>query len=62
MYLKKITQPLTDGSEVFDVQLLDDGQRIVLHAVSERDADALIDLLRTAITQHAVDDLDVWEG
>lgn len=62
MHLKKITSRLTDGSEVFDVQVFDREERITLHAISEHDADRLIDLLMAAISAHAIDDAEVREG
>lgn len=51
---------LSDGSEVFDVYLSQDGQLpIRLDCCSERDALALIDLLETAIEVHTVNDTRV---
>lgn len=46
---------LSDGSEVCNVCLGD----LVLHAVSERDAIALVDKLKAAIAAHAVDEVIV---
>lgn len=44
---------LSDGSMVFNVWLQDGGERIVLQAVTERDADALGIKLKEAIEAHS---------
>jgi hypothetical protein len=51
---------LTDGSEVFDLYLSQDGQLpIRLDCCSERDAYALLEQLQTSIHDHTVNDTKV---
>ena len=61
--IKIIKRPfrLSDGSVSFDVLLLDmlDGDTlgtVELHAMSEADADHLVETLRAAIVNYTVDD------
>jgi hypothetical protein len=60
MIIMKLAERLTDGSSVFNLRLWDDGgSSIVLRAVSESDADALIGVLRTAVENHTTETVDV---
>ncbi len=61
MYIRKETNKLTDGSETFDVWLFDRNYQIPFHAVTERDADSLIQLLITAIHNHTTDAATIRE-
>ena len=50
-----IEETLSDGSNVYNVEVRSPGDVLVLHAVTEEDAMALADKLRAAINEHTVD-------
>jgi hypothetical protein len=56
------TTTLSDGSKVFDLDLSQDGESpIRLSCVSDKDAYALVEVLKAAIHTHTVDLVTVHE-
>lgn len=59
MGITKITKTLEDGSKVFDVLLSDDdGDAVLLQAVTEQDAEHLLRGLRVLIAKHTNEPID----
>ena len=59
MQIRMITQPLSDGSTVYDVALEEDGQKVVIAAFTRSDALRLIDKIREAIEAHGCYSVEV---
>lgn len=61
MTIVKLTRFLSDGSEVHDVELRQDGQCITLHTYGRLSAEDLITRLRYCITQYTCDSVALVE-
>lgn len=59
MHIFRVARNLSDGSEVIDIVLFQDGQTITLPAVTDRDAGDLIVKLTHAVTDHTVENVVV---
>lgn len=59
MRIRSYTATLSDGSKATNVVLDCDGRQIEFHAVTKRDANALITKLYEAILVHTVDSVTV---
>lgn len=58
MKIAVTSQVLTDGSEVFNVILADDGAVIELPALTEKSAYGLAEIIRSAIEENACVELE----
>lgn len=62
MQIKVERHELSDTSEVFDVVLIQGGQRIVLHAYTQRDAHQVSAALVDAISHGTAETIRAWEA